>query len=270
MKYTIEPHLKRARELLLSDDEHSLRYASLELRLAIEAHVYNQLRAGMDTIPESVINTWQPPQAIRLLSEFEETADKDLYVEITTPDGEKETIEYKNIKYSELRSLYNTLGSNLHQPTIKKIDTYKIKKQSVQGVLDKLEKLQGYNLITFHRPYNVINCEKCKKDILYTNNSVIKNSILNCQAPDCQNYYVIRITEDDVIERFCRASFLCISCESEISLHLFELDKGGDFTCKNCGKDYEVTNGIFSDGIVTKMPKFNFDGGANLKLTAED
>lgn len=270
MKYQVKPHLDRARNLLLSDEEHSLRYASLELRFAIEAHVYNQLRAGMDKIPESVINTWQPPQAIKLLSEFEDTADKDLHVEISTPDGDKETISYKNIKYSDLRKLYNSLGSNLHQPTIKKADDYKINKQTIQNALKKLDETQGYNLIVFHRPYDVINCNKCKKDILYTKHFISNNSILNCQSQGCKNYYVLRLVEGDGIEHFCSAAFYCKSCDTEISFYLYELDEGGDFTCKKCGKEYEITNGIFSNDQVTKMPKFNFDESNNIALVEDD
>ncbi|WP_256849919.1 hypothetical protein [Pantoea sp. Fr-CA_6] len=270
MKYQVKAHLDRARELLKSNEEHSLRYASLELRFAIEAHVYNQLRAGMDKIPESVMNTWQPPQAIRLLSDFEETADKDLYMEISTPEGEKETIAYKNIKYSDLKKIYNALGSNLHQPTLKKVDNYKINKQVIQDALEKMDETQGYNLISFHRPYDIINCGKCKKDILFTKHYVSNNSILKCQSQGCKNYYVIRLSGDDGVEHFCSATFNCMSCESKISLHLFELDEGGDFACKQCGNEYEVTNGIFSNGHVSKMPKFNFDGTTNLQYLEED
>lgn len=260
MSYQVKPHLDRAKSFLLSDDVDSLRYASLELRLAIEAHVYNQLKASMGKIPESVIDTWQPPQAIKLLSEFEETADMDLYVTIGSEEGLDFNAAYKNIKYSNLRKWYNSIGSNLHQPTIKNSENYKINKQKLIDLHVELERIQGYGLIVFTRPYRTINCEACHKDILYNDFYIMKHSILECQNQGCKNYYLIRKATDEVNEITCYATIKCWTCEEKMSFHFFELDKAGfSFKCKTCGREYEVSNSIISQKNIVPLPKFTFE-----------
>lgn len=232
MGYQVKPHLDRAKSFLLSDNVDSLRYASLELRLAIEAHVYNQLKATMDKIPESVINTWQPQKAIKLLCEFEETADMDLHVIIRNEgegegEGEDEDVinaEYKNIKSKDLNKWYNSIGSNLHQPTIKNSENYKINKQKLIDLHVELERIEGYGLIAFTRPYSTINCEACHKDILYNEFYIMKHSILECQNQGCKNYYLIRKATDGVNEFTCYATIMCWTCEEKMSFHFFELD----------------------------------------------
>ncbi|KPY82208.1 hypothetical protein ALP06_200274 [Pseudomonas coronafaciens pv. atropurpurea] len=42
--YRVQPYLDRAKELLKASDEHTKRYAALELRFALENVVYRQMR----------------------------------------------------------------------------------------------------------------------------------------------------------------------------------------------------------------------------------
>jgi hypothetical protein len=64
-------HVARATELLDKADDALLPYAALELRMAMEAIAYGKLRAFATRIPTSVLDKWQPPQAMRALLEFE-------------------------------------------------------------------------------------------------------------------------------------------------------------------------------------------------------
>lgn len=261
MGYQVKPHLDRAKTFLLSDDVDSLRYASLELRLAIEAHVYNQLKATMDKIPESVINTWQPQKAIKLLCEFEETADMDLHVTVRN-EGEDEdviNVEYKNIKSKDLNKWYNSIGSNLHQPTIRNAENYKINKKKLIDLHMELERIQGYGLIAFSRPYRTINCEACHKDILYNDFYIKEHSKLECQSQGCKNYYLIKTATDGITEFTCSARINCWACNEQMSFNFFELNEGFLFKCKPCGREYEVRNSIVSQKAVVLLPKFNFD-----------
>jgi hypothetical protein len=56
--------LKKAQELLASDDDSSLRHAALELRRCLEAVIYEKLFAYKDRFPADVARKWQPPQAL--------------------------------------------------------------------------------------------------------------------------------------------------------------------------------------------------------------
>ena len=77
-QYNKNFHFNNAKTLLKSDDLQSIRYACLELRYFIEAHVYERLYRETEILPKQVIDTWQPNKAIKFLSIFDELADKDL------------------------------------------------------------------------------------------------------------------------------------------------------------------------------------------------
>jgi hypothetical protein len=258
MTYDFKEHLQNASSLYKLGDNASLRYCALELRLAIECHVYNQLKASLGNIPESVVNTWQPPQAIKSLCMFEDTADMDLEARISGGGIENITLKYKNIKYQDLNKWYNTLGSYLHQPTIKK-QYFAIDKQKLHNIQVELNKLCDFNLITFSRGYNNIKCEKCNKDILFTKSYVEKNNKLNCQSAGCKNYAVIRLSPTGEVESFQHASIPCFKCGTKHSMLLCDIDAESEFTCKACKNKHFINKFINSDGRVTPVPEFSFE-----------
>jgi len=113
--------MARAQQLLAEPTAENLRYAALELRLCIEALTYEKLRAFSDMVPEAVLATWQPPQAVKALLEFEPTADRTftLFAGVEEQPG----IASKNMQYvgqhtalrlTWLRKHYHKLGSLLH------------------------------------------------------------------------------------------------------------------------------------------------------------
>ena len=71
---TAKAHIKRARELLSSPDPAVVPYAALEMRMAMEAITYEKLRAYAPRLPLTVLDTWQPPQAMKVLLQFEPRA----------------------------------------------------------------------------------------------------------------------------------------------------------------------------------------------------
>jgi hypothetical protein len=114
----------RAKALLAEEDDSLLRYICLELRFCLEAITYDKLRTYIKRIPEEVLETWQPPQAMRALLEFEPDADQDFSIRISpetksgVPTGEWTHLGVHHIfKLSWLRKTYNKLGNFLHVPT---------------------------------------------------------------------------------------------------------------------------------------------------------
>ena len=76
----------RAREHLTSGAPGRLRYAALELRLALEAVSYGTAQAYSEELPESAYEQWQPPKLVELLLEQDPGADQSVRVRIR-PDG---------------------------------------------------------------------------------------------------------------------------------------------------------------------------------------
>lgn len=258
MGYDYKEHISNAKRLYEIGDNASLRYCALELRFAIECHVYIQLRAGLGTIPETVINTWQPPQAIKSLCMFEETADQDLKVTITCDDSNEITANYKNIKYKDLNKWYNTLGSFLHQPTIKKQE-FQVDKDKLNSILSNLAELCDHQLITFHRGYEKIKCEKCKKEIIFTKSYVKKNNKIDCQNAGCHNYVIIRLAPDGTYESLQSAVVACFICGEKNHISLCDMEDGAELYCKTCKNKHVIKKAIFSQDKVVPMPEFTFE-----------
>jgi hypothetical protein len=63
--------LARARVELASGEEHRLRYAALELRLAMEALTYDRAAAFAELIPPEEYKTWQPRKLMAVLLEID-------------------------------------------------------------------------------------------------------------------------------------------------------------------------------------------------------
>lgn len=63
----LEGLLMRARQLLDCEDDEQLPLAALCLRLSIEAIVYRKVRDYSRFVPHSVLRTWQPPHALKML-----------------------------------------------------------------------------------------------------------------------------------------------------------------------------------------------------------
>jgi hypothetical protein len=59
--------LNRARSELESGDDARLKYAALELRLAMEAITYDRARTYRNEMPPQEYDTWQPRKLMQLL-----------------------------------------------------------------------------------------------------------------------------------------------------------------------------------------------------------
>ncbi len=237
-RYEKDAHYDKARSLLKSDDLQSLRYACLELRYFIEAHVYQQLLAGAEEIPRTIIETWQPNKAIKLLSDFDDLADKDLHLSIFSGDGElQDKITYNNIPIKDLNKLYNSLGSYLHLPMPKKLADYRIDKNKIIKIFDQLERLTTGNLMVVKGNYEFFQCEACGENILYTQHYVKLNESIACQNDSCRIEHAIRTSENSV-SFGARYVFECGVCHKEASVFFSKIEDGFKFKCDHCETEY--------------------------------
>ncbi|SIS68736.1 hypothetical protein [Neptunomonas antarctica] len=237
-RYEKDVHYEKAKSLLDIGDLQSLRYACLELRYFIEAHVYQQLLAGAKEIPKTIIETWQPNKAIKLLSTFDDLADKDLHLSIFSEDGElKDTITYNNIAIKDLNKLYNSLGSYLHLPMPKKLAGYSIDKKKVVKIFDQLSKLTTGNLMVVKGNYEYFSCEACGKNILYTEHYAKSNESISCQDDSCRTDHAIKIT-DNSVSFGAKYVFECGVCHDETSVFFSKIEDRYKFKCNHCTTEY--------------------------------
>ena len=124
--------LDRAKENIKKNDIHALRYAALELRMALEALIYQKAKNYKEELPEKDMDTWQPRQLLIKLIEIDPDADKGASVavgieeEYGQPAKEMNFIgSEKVLILAEIKKYYDRLGSYLHTPTIKQIKNNK-------------------------------------------------------------------------------------------------------------------------------------------------
>lgn len=118
--------LARAQQALKTGDPEFLKYAALELRMAMESITYERAKTYSAEIPPDEYATWQPRKILQLLLEIDPKADKDssLSYAIEEEFGKpgKNVIGLgteKVLSLATIKKHYDALGSFLHVPTLK-------------------------------------------------------------------------------------------------------------------------------------------------------
>jgi hypothetical protein len=238
-QYDKNIHFSNAATLLENDDLQSIRYACLELRYFIEAHVYERLYRETEVLPKQVIDTWQPNKAIKFLSMFDELADKDLVLSVHDGDGSELTeITYNNLSIKELNKLYNSLGSYLHLPMPKKVSSYSIKKNNIIKILSKLDRVTKGNLMIVSKAYDKFACQACDSDIVFTRKYVEDNDSIKCQNDNCGIEHAIKVN-DNLVEFGAKYIFDCGGCKDQVSVFHSDIKDLYAFQCDNCEMQYQ-------------------------------
>ena len=124
--------ISRAKSLLEGDSvkpEH-LRYAALDARLAMEALTYERAHSYRQELPESAYDTWQPRKLMQVLLDIDPNADTNsslsfgLEETYGVPATEMTFLGQETVlNLSTLKKHYDALGSYLHMPTLKQLQT---------------------------------------------------------------------------------------------------------------------------------------------------
>ncbi len=122
--------LERAKELLQDKQQHQYRYAALELRMALEALVYQRAGNYAKEINSDALNTWQPRKLLAMLLEIDPDADKSSSVSVGLPGvlGEEPSAmhslgEHRVLSMQQIKRYYDRIGSFLHTPTRRQMET---------------------------------------------------------------------------------------------------------------------------------------------------
>ncbi|MBY5731511.1 hypothetical protein HFO26_14615 [Rhizobium leguminosarum] len=157
-------HLKNAVDLLNGQGQ-QLIYACLELRLSIEALIYETLQTYAQTLsPEVTVayQHWQPNKVLEFLREYDVLADHSLHIQVrrvADDGGPEEGPPFfegvdNRLSVQWVEKAHRSLGSFLHQRTIsqlqnrKPIDEAKLKTEAIRIIarLDEVLKSDVYNI----------------------------------------------------------------------------------------------------------------------------
>lgn len=223
--YGVERHIKATKAFLAAGDHYSLRYACLELRLAIEVIVYKKLLQLREKIPPNVYRTWQPNKAIKFLLSFEPRADLDNTIEIEVSENpgqpKNRTIkigDYRMFSSKWLNTNYNKISKFLHAEAHNEKGKARSEdkiKRVVEEVLSEVERVASATMIVTINSISNFECEYCHKTVYCSSHQIEQNSIIECFHERCAAIYRVRPGESENI----------FITESESSNH---------FKCKKC------------------------------------
>jgi hypothetical protein len=250
--------LERALQEMESADTNRLRYAALELRMAIEALVYERAKNYAKDATLKQLSKWQPKKLMRLLLEIDPYADKDAVISIGMPDKEGQPPSAMHclgkervLKLEEVEAFYDRLGSYLHTPTKAQVDAGE--PATARNILAKCRELAAILQEVFEsqiinsdfKPVSECKCFKCGSKVYGRLPPSRVESIATCLQ--CEAQYRLKSLPDEKVEWQPMTKPLeCSNKECLEILWVFQQDikPGAEWICKKCGKQSRIVLGI--------------------------
>ena len=237
----------RAKSLLNTGDDLQLRYVCLELRFCLEAITYDKLKFYKSRLPPSLLSTWQPPQALKVLERLEpgSTEDFTLYLgREDTPGQPASEMTYigthKFLDLRWLRKTYNKLGYYLHVPTPSAKRRQPLR-SDLEKILQTLEPIVQSSLDATIAETVEFDCRKCKKKVLTNKKGLKTGSEVECLDENCGTIYWVHEQDDGEFKFSLKAArFPCKECSDTIEIGYRFLTVGYQFRCTNCDREYQL------------------------------
>lgn len=251
--YGITPYLERAKALLDSTEEQSLRYAALELRFCLEMVAYRHLEQYGDVFPSSITGVWKPDQILKLLASFDPIAsmEGELSFAPLTNDGSIPTEwmslgKSKPFSWRRFRSLYNKLGSYLHVPAPKQAGTKQklLNRESFSEIITALEDVIAATLIIAVKDVISAQCE-CGTVVYIGQHEFDDGEPVICTNTQCNALYAKAVNENDekVLNRIRAMAFTCQDCQARVPFPPEQV--WAPIRCPGCSRTYRL-NLIFT------------------------
>jgi hypothetical protein len=260
MNYRHEARLRldAAKGELLSGEDARLKYAALDLRMAMEAITYDRALAYKEEFPPDEYQTWQPRKVMSVLLEIDSSADTDraLAIGAESEYGVRAPVMHslgseQVLNMSTLRKHYDALGSYLHLPSMKQmkaggaIDTDRLRQRcdELVGVIDAVLSSPIFN-VTLGEFARFV-CARCERPIrkrLSRDEDELTAECFECHA----TYNVARLPSGQYRVEPKRHEVSCAAerCVGTITLWEADLQVGKYWMCGACGGRNVVALGL--------------------------
>jgi hypothetical protein len=267
-------HLKRCEEELSSGQDERVKYAALELRMAMESLTYDRALAYKDEFPPQEYGTWQPKKVMAVLLEIDSTVDKDY--ELTVGKEEKTGVtppvmhsmgSEKVLNMGMLRKHYDALGSYLHVQIMKQacsgkpLDYNKIRSRcdEIAAFVSHVLSSPIWNCTLGN--FATLQCVECRKTIrkrIPHDKTEVEAECYECRA----SYTIVKVGDGRYESRPQQHEVECAKdgCERKIVVWRHELEKGRCWTCPTCKGVNTFVLGISHD---TKSPSTEKSGSTS-------
>src|ERR1700678_325118 len=226
--------LTRANEELKSLDDDRLKYAALELRMAIEGLTYDRAEAFKAEIPPAEYGIWQPRKVMQLLLDIDPLADQTAIFSIGVQEsagvpakqmhslGKDTVFNLKSIK-----THYDALGSHLHLQTLKQVEAgavpdTKALRFRCNAIVAELEAVLAspvYNITL--GSFATLPCGRCQKPIrrrIPIEAQQVEVKCFECGAP----YEITRTGPKSMVEWHAKiTTFSCLTEACEMSFPIW-------------------------------------------------
>lgn len=247
-------HVARAGVLLESGDDEKLAYAALELRMAIEAIVYEKLRLYAPRLPSEVLEKWQPPQAVRALLEFEPLATENKIIRFARedypggPTGEWRTLgAHRSFKLPWLRQAYNRLGNLLHLPSPRSAAKHEAPgwaqkvRSDLEAIFDEVRAVSESQIDSTLARTVTFECAACDSPVICNEEALRKSGLAICQHDSCRAHHTVTFGSDEsIVFHLKAAEFECMTCDARIPVETRKLALNVRFACSNCRAEYTI------------------------------
>ncbi|UHH09644.1 hypothetical protein LU699_15480 [Luteimonas fraxinea] len=246
--------LARARDQMASGN---LRYAALELRMAIEALTYDRALAYERELPAEARTKWQPRQVMDALLEIDPHAGTSYRVSIgkepalgVAPENMTDLGEDVVFGLSEIKRHYHALGSYLHMPSMQQaseaavVDETRMRER-IEATAEAVSKSLASKIWNFTiSPTYTFNCLRCGHPVHKRVADQVDQIVAHC--PECKAPHVNTLQEDgEVIWRARWEEFPCPTenCGGKHCKFPDELVPGLSWTCSDCDRSYYLVLG---------------------------
>lgn len=259
-------HLKAASEQLETGSVLALKYAALELRMAMEAVTYDRALAFKEEFPTEEYDTWQPRKVMVVLLEIDPMADKDstialgLEEEYGLPAKQMTSLGTETVlNMGMLKKHYDALGSFLHIQTIKStkagktVDHKKLRKRcdEIRDYLDKVLSSPVFNSTL--GVFSSIECTECGKKIrkrISQGENTIHVDCSNCIA----SYRVSGSGANQSMWEPLQQEIECANtkCKKKIVVWEKEIRLGVNWNCPDCKGNNKLVLGVTYEKSLNK------------------
>jgi hypothetical protein len=255
--------VRRAKAELASGGEDRVRYAALELRLAMEALTYDRASAYKNEIPPKDYETWQPRKVLELLLDIDPNADKGVSLSVGAEEEYgKAPAEFSllgtdtALDLATLKKHYDALGSYLHMPTLKQMnedrhpDTGRLRTRC-EKIVEGLEKVLASPIFNVKfGNVSEIECVRCKEKVrkrIPYGTSQVEVECFGCNAP----YRMHRKGSESVQWEPLREEVSCpvSGCGARVYVWRDQIKPGSWWTCDRCGDQIEIVLGLAKKSV---------------------
>ena len=241
-------HLDQAEKLMTLSDKTQLGYAALELRFAIEKHVYEKLAYYAKRHGEKLLyEKWQPNKAIKVLCQLEPHADQSYSLSMA-PETEPGTPGTNFVELGRHEALgaswitkhYNKLGSFLHLQA-KSQSQEQVPLDYLEEIVAELRRVGKSNLIMSIAVTVHFDCPICKNQIVCCTQALPNLEEVICTSKNCNATFNPKKNEESWGFQLNAVDFECPECRKVRQVLISELQIGARITCTNCEERFVVT-----------------------------